>query len=268
MESDPGPPSPPGPPGDDEFIDRRSGVERRGGGERRQGGRRHRRQGVSDDRRTGKDRRKETRRRVRDRRRVVDPRYTKRRRTSAGSEYSAQDVATVQRLLTQVGGRVSCPACDGPFALGPVDRRGRESIRPVWCAQCGRGTVVTNCLLARVMVLTRIESLRQSLNGILTAAGHEVLEPPHIGAALDAYRANPADVVLLDAFALDQMDGREFIRRLRQEFPDPRIVILAPRPSYRTADPSAAAEQLGASGVLRMPVTRDDLLRAVRDARA
>jgi CheY-like chemotaxis protein len=256
------------PAGDDEFVDRRVGPDRRSGKERRRGGRRHRRLGIAADRRSGQDRRQATRRVVKDRRRVVDPRYKKRRRKSAGSDYSAEDVATVQRLLSQVGGRVTCPVCDGPFALGPVERRPGETVRPVWCADCGRGTMVRNCILARVMVLTRIEPLLLMLRGILTGAGHEVVEPSDIGVAVGFYRENPADVVILDTVAPAQMDGQELIRRLRLEFPDPRIIVLAPRASYRAADPSVAAERLGATRVVRMPFTREDLLRALKEVRS
>jgi CheY-like chemotaxis protein len=255
------------PTDDDPFIDRRSGVDRRSGQDRRRGGRRHRLDEVDEDRRTGADRRQVTRRRIRDRRRFQDPRYHKPRLKRPGSEYTGEDIAQVQRQLSQVGGRATCPVCDGPFALGRVERRGADLVRQVWCAHCGRGTVVTNCLLARVMVLTAVDVLRESLNGMLAGAGHEVVVPRDTDAALTAYRENPADVVLLDAFALDHLDGREFIRQLRVESPDARIVILAPRPSYRAADPLAAAEGLGATGVVRMPFTRDELLRAVREAR-
>jgi CheY-like chemotaxis protein len=118
------------------------------------------------------------------------------------------------------------------------------------------------------MVLTRIEPLLLMLRGIFTGAGHEVVEPSDIGVAVELYRENPADVVVLDTFALAQMDGQELIRRLRMEFPDPRIIVLAPRASYRTADPSVAAEQLGATRVVRMPFTREDILRALKDVRS
>jgi CheY-like chemotaxis protein len=255
------------PSGDDQFVDRRSGQDRRSGKERRRGGRRHRRLGVPADRRTGEDRRKYTRRILKDRRRKVDPRYHKPRRTSASASYSPDEVAEVQRLVSQVGGRVTCPACGGPFALGPLDRRAAEPVRQVWCAECGRGTMVSNCLLARVMVLTRVEPLLVMLRGILAGAGHEVLEQADTRAALARYRENPADVVLMDTFALAQLDSQEFIRRLKAEFGDPRIVVLAPKASYRTADPSVAAEKLGATRVVRMPFTRDELLRAIKEAR-
>jgi CheY-like chemotaxis protein len=254
------------PSGEDEFFDRRTGADRRAGKERRHGGRRHRRVDVNDDRRRGEERRAGDRRVPGDRRRVTDPRYTKRRRKPKGSRYSAGDVGHVQHVLTHIGAVAACPVCAGRFTLGPVDRRGRDTVRQVSCAECGRGLVVTNCVLARVMVLTRVAPVRDALRAILTGAGHEVVEPPHAGAALDVYRDNPADVVFLDAFSLAEVDGQEFIRRLHHEFSDARIVVLAPRPSYRMADRSATALRLGATRVVRTPFTTDDILRALRAA--
>jgi two-component system chemotaxis response regulator CheY len=255
-------------PDEHEFYDRRSGEDRRGGGERRGTGRRYRRLDVDDDRRSGEDRRKGApRRRIRDRRRRVDPRYKKHHSTDARPVYSAEDVARVQRMLSRVGFGVTCPVCEGPFTLGPVDVRGTDTVRQATCANCGRGTVVTNCILMRVMVVTRIPAVRTMLRGIVTSAGHEVLEPAHAGAALEVQRETPADVVIMDPFALTEMDGQELIRQLRRDYPDLRIVVLAPKPTYRSADPSATARQLGASHIVRTPFSREDLLRALREPR-
>jgi CheY-like chemotaxis protein len=170
-------------------------------------------------------------------------------------------------MLSRVGYGVTCPVCEGPFTLGPLDRRGAESVRQVSCANCGRGTVVTNCILVRVMVMTHVKAIAKTLRDVLTGAGHEVLEPPDTDAALDVCRENAVDVVIMDAFALAAMDGQEFIRRLRKEFLDSRIVVLAPRASHRMADPSAVATRLGATHIVRTPFTRDDILRALKEAR-
>ena len=255
--------------GEDEFVDRRSGEKRRSGRDRRRAGRRHRRLSIEYDRRGGVDRRKGQRRQLPDRRIFSDPRYKKpRRKKAAPSVYSEADAAHVQHILSRIGHRPVCPVCEGTFTLGPADRRGWESVRQVACADCGRSTVVSNCVLARVMVLTRIEAVKQMLRAILTSVGHEVVEPPNTTAGLDTYRENAADVVVMDTFALAEMGGQELIRRLRKEFPDPRILVLAPRASHRMADPSATAMQLGASLVLRMPFSREELLMAVKEARA
>jgi CheY-like chemotaxis protein len=256
------------PPDEHEFYDRRSGEDRRGGGERRGTGRRYRRVDVDDDRRSGTDRRGPPRRKIRDRRRHVDPRYKKHRSSGAHPVYSVEDNARVQQMLSRVGFGVTCPMCEGPFTLGPIDVRGTDTVRQATCAHCGRGTVVTNCILMRVMVVTRIPAVRRMLAGILSAAGHEVLEPAHAEAALEVHQQNPADVVIMDPFSLTEMDGQELIRVLRRDYPDLRIVVLAPKPSYRSADPSATARQLGASVIVRTPFSREDILRALKEQRA
>lgn len=256
-------------PGEQEFIDRRSGKDRRANDERRHAGRRHRRLEVDDDRRTGKDRRGRPRRSGMDRRVFQDPRYKKPRpKDEASPVYSMEQAAQVQHALSRAGHAPTCPVCEGSFALGPVDRRGADTIRQVSCAKCGRSTVVTNCILSRIMVLTRVETMSMMLVGALTGAGHEVLHPPNTGYALDLYRENPADVVIMDAYALGEMDGQEFIRRLRMEFTDPRILVVARRVSYGMKDPVAMATQLGATHIVRTPFSREDLLRAVKEARA
>lgn len=252
----------------DEFVDRRSGKDRRREGDRRRGGRRHRRRKVGTDRRSGRDRRVVERRDGTDRRIFNDPRYKKpREKRQAPPVYSSDDDTKVKHALSHVGYRPVCPVCGGAFTLGPLDRRGAETVRQVSCADCGRGTVVTNCLLVRVMVLTRVAAMSKLLHGILTTAGHEVIRPPHTRVAIELYRENPPDAVIMDTFALTEMDGQEFIRQLRTESSDPRIIVLAPKPSYRMPDPSATARHLGASYILRTPFTREDLFTALKAVR-
>jgi CheY-like chemotaxis protein len=256
------------PTGEEEFIDRRSGVDRRAQDDRRHGGRRHRRAPVDDDRRSGSDRRRQSRRSGVDRRVFNDPRYQKPKpKVVAPSVYSTRDAARVQQIVSRVGQPARCPLCDGFFTFGPTDRRGTDVVRQVSCVSCGRGTVVRNSALARVMVVSRVDAISLMLRGALSGAGHEVVQPPTAAAALELYRENPPDVVVIEATVLTGTDGRGFIRHLRQEFPDPSIVVVAPRPSLGRADASAAAVGLGATHVLRTPFSRDDLLRVIRDAR-
>jgi CheY-like chemotaxis protein len=255
-------------PGEEEFIDRRSGKDRRSEDERRHAGRRHRRLDVDDDRRSGKDRRGRPRRSGADRRVFQDPRYKKPRpKDEAPPVYSMEQAGQVQHALSRAGHAPTCPACGGSFTLGPVDRRGADSVRQVSCASCGRSTVVMNCILARIMVLTGVEAMSTVLTAALTGVGHEVLHPSNMGHALDLYRENPADVVIMDAYALKEMEGQELIRRLRVEFADPRIIVVARRVSYGMADPVAIAPQLGATQIVRTPFSREELLRAIKEAR-
>ena len=255
------------PPGDDEFYDRRSGEDRRSGQDRRHTGRRRRPVPVEEDRRSGEDRRRGPRRRVKDRRRFVDPRYKKKRRAREGLEYTPDDEAHVRHALSHVGHGTTCPVCEGPFTLGPVTRREGRAERPVWCSVCGRSTVVTDCVLVRVMILTLVDSVRQVLESLLRGPGHDVLIPADTAAALAIYDENPPDAVLIDVLSMDQLAGLEFIRQLRMRFADPYVVVLSPRVSHRRADPSAAATRLGATRVVRTPFTREEILQVVNAAR-
>ncbi|MDP3773710.1 MAG: hypothetical protein Q8Q85_05520 [Gemmatimonadales bacterium] len=57
-------------------------------------------------------------------------------------------------------------------------------------------------------------------------------------------------------------------RRLRRAFPDARVVAISGRPSYAGGlDPLAVAQGLGAVRTIRMPISRDQLLRIVEEVR-
>jgi DNA-binding NarL/FixJ family response regulator len=102
---------------------------------------------------------------------------------------------------------------------------------------------------------------------MLASAGHEVVETADAGVALLAYRMVPADVVIIDVLAPGRMEAPEFLRQLRRTFPDARVVTMAGRPSYREVDPLAITLALGAARTIRMPLSRDDLLRIVEEVR-
>jgi len=138
----------------------------------------------------------------------------------------------------------------------------------VTCLGCGRGAVIPDPGTARVLVVGANEALRDILRTPLARAGHDVTEAADAGVGLAAYEANPADVVLLDVRATGRMDAPEFLRRLRGSFPDARVVALVHRTSKGEADPMAGAGDLGAVATIQMPVSREDLLRAVDEARA
>jgi CheY-like chemotaxis protein len=138
----------------------------------------------------------------------------------------------------------------------------------VTCVGCGRGAVIPDPGTARVLVVGANEALRDILRALLARAGHDVTEAADAGVGLAAHEANPADVILLDVQETGRMDAPEFLRRLRGSFPDARVVALVHRTSKGEADPMAGAGDLGAVPTIQMPVSREDLLRAVDEARA
>jgi CheY-like chemotaxis protein len=136
------------------------------------------------------------------------------------------------------------------------------------CLGCRRGAVLPDPGTARILVVGANEALRDILRAPLARAGHDVTEAADAGVGLAAYDANPADVIILDVQATGRMDAPEFLRRLRGSYPDARVVALVHRASKGEADPLADAGDLGAVATIQLPISREDLLRTVHEARA
>jgi len=165
-------------------------------------------------------------------------------------------------------GPVSCPACGSRVSLGPARHTETETARLVMCLGCRRGAVLPDPGTARILVVGANEALRDILRAPLARAGHDVTEAADAGVGLAAYDANPADVIILDVQATGRMDAPEFLRRLRGSYPDARVVALVHRASKGEADPLADAGDLGAVATIQLPISREDLLRTVHEARA
>ena len=248
------------------LWDRRASLARRSSEDRRK--RRDRRSlsgAPGTERRGGLDRRLDDRRDTPERR-VSQNRRRGRRRRETPTPYTVDQIAELRARFASAA-QVQCPACSGAFTLGPGRRRGSEVARRVMCLACGRGAVVPNSRPARVLLIHPHPVLRETLNTMLSSYGHEVVETADAAVALLAYQTVPADVVIVDVMAPGRMDAAEFIRKLRRVFPDARVVAMAGRPSYREADPLAVIMGLGAVKTIRMPISREDLLKVIEEAR-
>lgn len=199
-------------------------------------------------------------------RRAEAARRRGRRRRDTPTPFTAEEIQTLRTGFATTG-LVRCPACEGRFTLGPARRRGEETARRVVCLGCGRAAIVTDSRAARILVVDQHDGLREMLFATLTGAGHEVIEAADAGVALAAYQAVPADVVIIDVLAPGRMDAPAFLRSLRRYFPNARVVAMAGRPSYTGADPLAVAKGLGAAGTIRMPLSREELLKVIEDVR-
>ncbi len=251
------------------LWDRRAPLARRSSVDRRLADRRSSAQTAPEERRENSDRRSTDRRVsvVEDRRSGV-PRRRRERRRSTPVPFTPAQLAELRQRFSAPG-IVTCPACGGRFTLGPMTRPGGGPMeRLVLCLGCGRGTVVEDAAAARVLVISAMTPLRGLLRDMLLGAGHEVIEAADAAVGLDAYRTVPADVVIVDVIGAGRMDAPEFIRRLREAFPDARVVALAGRSSYAGVDPLSLVEGLQDVRGLRVPVSREALLETVRELRA
>jgi DNA-binding NarL/FixJ family response regulator len=77
--------------------------------------------------------------------------------------------------------------------------------------------------------------------------------------AIELWREHRPDVCLLDV-CMEQMDGIETLRRLRNEFPDARVLILS---SSKDRDDMSLAMHSGARGYVVKTVQHGELARAI-----
>lgn len=221
---------------------------------------------VAPDGRARSDRRKADRRDVPDRRGAVDRRREPRRRETP-TPYTAKQLADLRTRFASPG-PVGCPACGSRVALDPAQRGGTGVARGVVCFGCGRAAVVPHAWAARVLVSAQDPALRKLLREMLAGAGHDVVETDDTSVALAAYRSAPADVIILDVLAPGRVPAPEFQRELRSTHPDARIVALAGRSSYAGVDPLMVAPGLEGVRSIRVPISREALLKTVEEARA
>src|SRR5262252_8045024 len=81
--------------------------------------------------------------------------------------------------------------------------------------------------LRRVLVVDDDDDIRLLLQELLTGAGYRVETAPDGRAALRAFHANPADLVVLD-LSMPELDGFETLERLR-DLSDVPVILLTAR---------------------------------------
>lgn len=117
--------------------------------------------------------------------------------------------------------------------------------------------------MARILIVDDDESVRRSLRKTLQLIGHDIEEVADGRAALDAYRARPADLVITDVYMPDT-DGIEGTIRLLTEFPDAKVIVMTGGGWVKRDDVLEGARRLGAAGTLSKPFTVDEVATTVR----
>jgi DNA-binding NarL/FixJ family response regulator len=116
----------------------------------------------------------------------------------------------------------------------------------------------------RLLIVDDHPIVRDGLRGAFTGtAEFEVVgEAAHGAEAVVQAAALRPDVVLMD-LRMPEMDGVEAIRRLQQQVPSARILVLT---TFDTDSDVLPAIEAGATGYLLKDAPVEDLLRAVRSA--
>ena len=113
-----------------------------------------------------------------------------------------------------------------------------------------------------ILLIDDDESLRRVVEYHLQEEGHRVITAVDGASGLQAFQAQPIDLVLSD-IRMPEMDGLELLTRLKSMQPDLPVVILT---AHGTIDSAVDAMKLGASDYLTKPFNREQLKAAVRKA--
>ena len=127
--------------------------------------------------------------------------------------------------------------------------------------------------LERLLIVDDEADVRTALRRVLERAGYVVRVASHAEQALEALRAEPAEVMITDMI-MPKQNGAELIASVKEEFPTVRVVAISgggnfwPQ-GYRheaitTSAYLAAASTAGADGVLAKPFEILELLDVIR----
>jgi CheY-like chemotaxis protein len=114
--------------------------------------------------------------------------------------------------------------------------------------------------VARIMVVDDEEGIRLVCRGMLEMLGHTTVEAENGPAALELYRAERPDAVLMDVRLGPGMDGLEAAEEIARLDPDARVAMLT---GARQTGVVGQAARVGARDYVVKPFTIDELRAAV-----
>ncbi len=114
----------------------------------------------------------------------------------------------------------------------------------------------------KVMIIEDEETLRMSLERVLSREGYDVTGADSAETALDIIGENFYDLILVDVI-LPGITGIEFLKRVKERYPDQIIVIMTAFASLETAVESLRA---GAYDYIIKPVMHEEIKQVVKNA--
>lgn len=118
--------------------------------------------------------------------------------------------------------------------------------------------------MARIMIVEDDSAVRRLVRRLLEGEGHTVIEEPDGRSALRHFAGDPADLVISDVYMPD-MDGLELLERLREAFPEVRVIVISGGGRLRTMSVLEDAKGMGAARVIAKPFSPEEFRSAVRE---
>jgi two-component system, NtrC family, response regulator AtoC len=115
---------------------------------------------------------------------------------------------------------------------------------------------------AHILIADDEALIRQSLRTTLAREGFDVTVAASGNEAWLRFQEDRPDVVLLD-LVLGDVDGIEILRRIRQETPDAKVILISAHGSIESA---VAAMKLGGYDFIKKPFELEEIVAAVRNA--
>jgi len=116
--------------------------------------------------------------------------------------------------------------------------------------------------MANILLVEDEEQLRSMLREVLQSAGHEVREAENGKIALNAFAAQPAELVITDLI-MPEKEGLEIIRELKRGKTDVKIIAISGGGRNNAQDYLELAKRFGADHILAKPFSNREILEVI-----
>ncbi|HIC86318.1 MAG TPA: sigma-54-dependent Fis family transcriptional regulator, partial [Desulfobacterales bacterium] len=115
---------------------------------------------------------------------------------------------------------------------------------------------------ATILVVDDEQSILDSLEGILSDEGYEVIKALSGPEALKKIQETIPDLILLDIW-MPEMDGIETLIKIKEEYPALQVVMMS---GHGTIETAVKATKLGAYDFIEKPLSLEKLLLSINNA--
>ncbi len=113
-----------------------------------------------------------------------------------------------------------------------------------------------------ILVVDDEKGIRQSLHGILTDEGFEVISAKNGDGALMMVAEELPDLILLDIW-LPDIDGIEVLRRIKNDYPYLQVIMIS---GHGTIETAVKAIKMGAYDFIEKPLSLENILLTINNA--